>query len=49
MRITETKTFTHARGLYGFLMEFHFLLGQRRIERQYDDEDYKEDMANLAK
>lgn len=30
-------------------MEFHFLLGQRRIERQYDDEDYKEDMANLAK
>lgn len=30
-------------------MEFHFLLGQRRIERQYSDEDYKEDMANLAK
>ena len=30
-------------------MEFHFLLGQRRIERQYDVDDYKKDMANLEK
>lgn len=30
-------------------MEFHFLLGQRHIERQYDEEDYKKDLANLAK
>jgi len=30
-------------------MEFHFLLGQRRIERQYDLEDYKKDLANLER
>jgi len=30
-------------------MEFHFLLGQRRIERQYDLEDYKKDTANLER
>lgn len=30
-------------------MEFHFLLGQRRIERQYDVEDYEKDLANLEK
>jgi len=30
-------------------MEFHFLLGQRHIERQYDVEDYEKDLANLEK
>jgi predicted HTH domain antitoxin len=29
--------------------EFHFLLGRRRIERQYDCEDYEKDLANLEK
>jgi len=30
-------------------VDFHFLLGRRRIERQYDVEDYEKDLANLEK
>ena len=29
--------------------EFHYLLGEREIPRQYDLEDYEKDMENLAK
>ena len=29
-------------------IEFHFLLGERQIPRQYDEEDYEKDMENLA-
>jgi len=29
--------------------DFHFLLGERKIPRQYDIEDYAKDMENLAK
>jgi len=30
-------------------MEFHFLLGQRHIERQYSLEDFDKDLANLER
>ena len=30
-------------------MEFHFLLGQRGIERQYDSDDFEKDLVNLEK
>jgi predicted HTH domain antitoxin len=29
-------------------MEFHHLLGERQIPRQYDEEDYDKDMENIA-
>ncbi|MBK8429870.1 MAG: UPF0175 family protein [Chloroflexi bacterium] len=28
-------------------IEFHYLLGERQIPRQYDLEEYEEDMENL--
>ncbi len=30
-------------------VEFHFLLGERGIHRQYDVADYEKDLENLAK
>jgi predicted HTH domain antitoxin len=30
-------------------IEFHHLLGERQIPRQYDLEDYEKDLENLAK
>lgn len=30
-------------------MEFHFLLDQRGIERQYDSDDFEKDLVNLEK
>jgi len=30
-------------------MEFHFLLGQRRIERQYNEKGYEKDLVNLER
>lgn len=30
-------------------IEFHHLLGERQIPRQYDVEDYEKDMENLAR
>ena len=29
-------------------VEFHHLLGERHIPRQYDEEDYEKDMENLV-
>ncbi len=29
-------------------IEFHFLLGERGIPRQYDVEDYEKDLENIA-
>lgn len=29
-------------------IEFHYLLGERRIPRQYDRQDYEKDLENLA-
>lgn len=29
-------------------LEFHYLLGERQISRQYDIEDYEKDLENLA-
>ncbi len=29
-------------------IEFHYLLGERQISRQYDVEDYEQDLENLA-
>ncbi len=29
--------------------DFHYLLGEREISRQYDIEDYEKDLENLAK
>jgi predicted HTH domain antitoxin len=29
--------------------DFHFLLGRRRIERQYDVQDSEKDLANFEK
>jgi len=47
---TGILSFGPARRLAGMSkMEFHFLLGQRRIERQYDVEDYEKDLANMKK
>ncbi|MCA9980741.1 MAG: UPF0175 family protein [Anaerolineales bacterium] len=30
-------------------VEFHYLLGEREIPRQYDMEDYEKDLENLTK
>lgn len=30
-------------------VEFHYLLGEREIPRQYDTEDYEKDLENLFK
>lgn len=30
-------------------LDFHFLLGQRKISRHYDLEDYKKDLEYIAK
>jgi predicted HTH domain antitoxin len=30
-------------------IEFHYLLGERQIPRQYDITEYKKDLENLAK
>lgn len=41
-------TFANARRLAGMeKLDFHMLLGERQIPRQYDDEDYEQDLANL--
>jgi len=29
-------------------IEFHYLLGERQIPRQYDQEDFEKDLENLA-
>ena len=29
--------------------DFHYLLGEREIPRQYDTEDYEKDLENLAR
>ncbi len=29
-------------------VEFHYLLGDRKISRQYDEDDYEKDIENLA-
>jgi len=29
-------------------IEFHYLLGERQIPRQYDEEDFEQDLENLA-
>lgn len=55
----ELAIHLYARGILAFSparrlsemskIEFHFLLGQRHIERQYDSEDYERDLANLER
>jgi predicted HTH domain antitoxin len=43
-------SFANARRLAGMeKLDFHMLLGERQIPRQYDDdvEDYEQDLANL--
>jgi predicted HTH domain antitoxin len=41
-------TFANARRLAGMeKLDFHMLLGERQIPRQYDIEDYEQDLANL--
>lgn len=30
-------------------IDFHYLLGERQIARQYDIEDYEKDLENLSK
>ncbi len=30
-------------------VDFHFLLGQRKVERHYDIEDYKKDLEQVSK
>lgn len=30
-------------------VEFHFLLGEKKIPRQYDIEDYQKDLENIKK
>ena len=41
-------SFANARKLAGMSkIEFHFLLGERNIPRQYDILDYKKDLENL--
>lgn len=43
-------SFANARRLCGLSkIEFHFLLGERKIPRQYDIEDYEEDLVNIEK
>ncbi len=41
-------TFANAHRLAGMSkIEFHYLLGERQIPRQYDLEEYEEDIENL--
>lgn len=41
--------FANARQLAGMSkIEFHFLLGERQIPRQYDIDDYEKDLENLS-
>lgn len=43
-------SFANAHRLAGMTkIEFHYLLGERKIPRQYDVEDYEKDLENLAK
>ena len=43
-------SFADARRLSGLSkVEFHFLLGERQIPRQYDIDDYEEDLLNIQK
>jgi len=43
-------SFSSARRLCGLSkVEFHFLLGERQIPRQYDIEDYEKDLQNIDK
>ena len=43
-------SFANAHRLAGMSkLEFHYLLGERQIPRQYDDEDYEKDLENLAR
>jgi predicted HTH domain antitoxin len=42
-------SFANAHRLAGMSkLEFHYLLGERQISRQYDIEDYEKDLENLA-
>ena len=41
-------SFANAHRLAGMTkIEFHYLLGERQIPRQYDIEDYEKDLENL--
>ncbi len=41
-------SFANARRLAGMeKLDFHMLLGERQIPRQYDVEDYEQDLVNL--
>jgi predicted HTH domain antitoxin len=43
-------SFANAHRLAGMSkIEFHYLLGERQIPRQYDVEDYEKDLENLAR
>ena len=43
-------SFADARNLAGLSkLEFHYLLGERKIPRQYDIEDFEQDIENLEK
>ncbi len=42
-------SFANAHRLAGMnKIDFHYLLGERKIPRQYDIEDYEKDLENLA-
>lgn len=42
-------SFANAHRLAGMTkIDFHYLLGERKIPRQYDVEDYEKDLENLA-
>lgn len=46
----EILSFSNARRLAGMSkIEFHFLLGERKIPRQYDIKDYEKDIENIDK
>ncbi len=43
-------SFANAHRLAGISkIEFHYLLGERQIARQYSTEDYEKDISNLQK
>lgn len=43
-------SFANAHRLAGMTkIEFHYLLGERQIARQYDLQDYEKDLENLSK
>jgi predicted HTH domain antitoxin len=43
-------SFANAHRLAGMSkLEFHYLLGERQIPRQYDGADYEKDLENLAR